>query len=540
MRRQTPNVTLSFTERVTLAGAALKRSIEALPTATEFRATVYYQMADFDALTKNTTYADDLRDDISATTQSQKKAAKPELSDWISVAHAAVRAYSAYKDPFFLSLANESWAFARSYTISQEDVAAGSMPGKDFTTCQGASMVGGTFETTNSTDPNIAGFASSYFLTVSAMLAEATSDPIYLNAAYDSVDFIVSHLLATNLVLSSISADPGDNCALDNAANSFNTGLMIEGLAVLYSITNNASTQALLNNVVAAAISNDDWQTADGIIAQGGSKLGDKYIVRGLAEAYKRNAISPDVRVSVHDFIGVQFNAVVDLTTESGTAIYGGAWTGPPSVIFSQSNQTTAISALLSAMILDDVDPTSSISDPPPPPASSSTVPHSAKTPVSVVAGSVVGSVVLVVVGVALWFVLRRRKRIAGPESSLAMSSVAPRPVTAVTVITASQTSPTSPTHPRNSIVKFDSSFEQPAQRHCVNEQAAQSPVDTVNAAISPTSPVTLTFLQSSSVTVLSPVEQLPTTELVRVLNERLRGRQWDEEEVPPQYGTEQ
>jgi hypothetical protein len=41
-------------------------------------ATVYYQMADFDALTKNTTYADDLRDDISATTQSQKKAAKPE------------------------------------------------------------------------------------------------------------------------------------------------------------------------------------------------------------------------------------------------------------------------------------------------------------------------------------------------------------------------------------------------------------------------------------------------------------------------------
>jgi hypothetical protein len=77
------------------------------------------------------------------------------------------------------------------------------------------------------------------------MLAEATSDPIYLNAAYDSVDFIVSHLLATNLVLSSISADPGDNCALDDATNSFNTGLMIEGLAVLYSITNNASTQAL-------------------------------------------------------------------------------------------------------------------------------------------------------------------------------------------------------------------------------------------------------------------------------------------------------
>ncbi|KAF7348868.1 Glycoside hydrolase family 76 protein [Mycena venus] len=517
-----PNVTLSSAERVALA---------------EFRATVYYQMADFDALTNNTTYANDLRDEISATTQSQEKAAKPE-----SIAHAAIRAYSAYKDPVFLSLANESWTFARSYTIFQEDVAAGSMPGKDFTLqpiCQNASMVGGTFETTNSTDPNIAGFATPYFLTLSAMLAEATSDPIYLNAAYDSVDFIASHLLATNLVLSSISANPSDNCALDNAANSFNTGLMIEGLAVLYSITNNASTQALLNNVVAAAISNNDWQTADGIIAQGGSKLGDKYIVRGLAEAYKRNATSPDVRVSVHDFIGVQFNAVVDLTTESGTSIYGGAWTGPPSVIFSQSNQTTAISALLSAMILDDVDPTSSVSEPPPPPASSSVVPHATKTPVAVMTGSVVGSVVLVAIGVALWFVLRRRKRIAGPESSLAMASAAPRPVTVLADVTAYQTSPTSPTLARNSITKFGLSFEPQVQRHCVNEQA-QSPVDTVNTTISPTSLVTSTDLPLSSVAAWSPVEQLPTTELVRVLNERLRGRQWDEEEVPPQYGTEQ
>jgi hypothetical protein len=65
-----------------------------------------------------------------------------------------------------------------------------------------------------------------------------------LDAALDSADFIMAHLFAQNLVQSGISAGLKDACALDNATNSFNTGLMIEGLAVLYSITNNASTQA--------------------------------------------------------------------------------------------------------------------------------------------------------------------------------------------------------------------------------------------------------------------------------------------------------
>ncbi|KAJ7845122.1 hypothetical protein B0H14DRAFT_2190001, partial [Mycena olivaceomarginata] len=74
---------------------------------------------------------------------------------------------------------------------------------------------------------------------LSALLAEATSDPNYLNTAFDSVEFIVAHLLSGNLVQSSISADLRDNCALDNAASSSSSGLMIQGLAVLYSITKN-------------------------------------------------------------------------------------------------------------------------------------------------------------------------------------------------------------------------------------------------------------------------------------------------------------
>ncbi|KAJ7884522.1 hypothetical protein B0H13DRAFT_2343640 [Mycena leptocephala] len=537
-----PNVTLSSAERVTLASAALERSVSAINTDTGFRATVYYQMADFDDLTNQTMYEDQLLGFISAATKSQQDPAKPE-----SVGHAAIRAYAAYKNP--------------------ANIASGSVLGKDFPlqlSCQGATMVGGTFETTNSTDPTIAGFASPF----SALLAEATSDPIYLDAALDSADFIMAHLFAQNLVQSGISAGLKDACALDNATNSFNTGLMIEGLAVLYSITNNASTQATLDNLITATISNAEWQTPSGIITQGGSKRGDKYIVRGLAEAYVRGAISADLRPDVQAYIGVQFNAVVDLATEIG-AIYGGAWTGPPSAIFSQSNQTTAISALLSAIPLKEVIPTSTVSPPSPPSASSSVFPHPRKTRIDLIVGSVVGGVVLVAIAIGIWFIMRRRRLDTQQMSSGIMSSATPISVstlakfattvnfqtsgftTSSTEISldssarnsiakfdpplTSQASPKSPTPPRPSIVKPDPSSTL-ASRYCVNDQPAQSPVD----EISPTSFTTsaATAVPSSSLTASSPVE-LPTTELVRLLNERLRGQKWDEEEIPPEYGTD-
>ncbi|KAJ7640035.1 hypothetical protein DFH06DRAFT_1334946 [Mycena polygramma] len=397
-----PDVALTMAERVSLAEAALQRSVSGMSTTTEFLATVYYQMADFDALANQTTYSDALPGYISDSTKSQEKTAKPD-----SVGNAAVRAYAAYKNPVFLELANESWSFARTYTLSETEVASGATTVKDFALqkiCQGNTMAGGTFETTNTSDPNIAGFASPYFLVLSALMAEATSDSIYLDAAFDSADFIAAHMLSGNLVQSGMSGAASDDCALDDVANSFNTGLMIQGLAVLYSVANNASTQAVLNNVIIATLSNHDWQTPNGIITQGGSKMGDKYIVRGLAEAYTRNSTSPDLRPYIEAFLGVQFNAVIDLATDSGDGIYAGAWTGPPSAIFSQSNQTTANSALLASLALDNEQTTSGASVPTTQSASpSSTVPpHAQRMRIAPIVGGVVGSIALVAIAIGI------------------------------------------------------------------------------------------------------------------------------------------
>ncbi|KAJ7469010.1 hypothetical protein FB451DRAFT_1255537 [Mycena latifolia] len=559
-----PEVTLSSAERVALANAALDQSISVISTTAALRATVFSQMAEFDIVTNQTTNGDALQDYLSAATTSKVALAQPE-----SIGHAAIRAYVTYKNPVFLDFANTSWAFARSYTISADDIASSSVLGKDFkleTACQGASMLGGTFDTSNSTDPSITGFAS----TLSALLAEATSDPLYLNAALDSADFISAQLASTqNLIQDGISASQDDACAVDSTENSFNTGLMIEGLSVLCSVTSNASTQALLNEVIIATISNDAWQTTEGIIARGASKFGDKYIVRGLATAYTRNTTAPDLRTYVHDYLGVQFNAVIDLATSSGSGIYGGAWTGPPSAVFSQSNQTTAISALMGGILLPPPDggpatgsvPTSSA----PAPSGSSSVPvskHGRRPAPAVVAGALVGSVAVLAIGVGMWFILRRRARAARPISfAPTMMAAAPTPEALVSR-SSTFVSLSSQALPRTSLDKpalsapetaapdepggETTAHEQPsipapsqqANDQPVYDPLAQSPPDdrTSRALLSATASAPVAPPDAGSP--MSP-DHLPTTELVRLLNERLRHRQWDEEESPPEYGAE-
>jgi predicted alpha-1,6-mannanase (GH76 family) len=81
---------------------------------------------------------------------------------------------------------------------------------------------------------------------LSALLAESTSDPTYLQAAEQSATFIQAHLLSIeNVVQDTISGRANDSCALHGGPVPYNSGLMIEALAILASITKNATTQAL-------------------------------------------------------------------------------------------------------------------------------------------------------------------------------------------------------------------------------------------------------------------------------------------------------
>jgi hypothetical protein len=72
-------------------------------------------------------------------------------------------------------------------------------------------------------------------------------DPSYLVAATESADFIRSQLYnVRNIVQPDISASASDSpCEVFSDTTPFESGLMIEGLAVLTSLTNNVSMQNL-------------------------------------------------------------------------------------------------------------------------------------------------------------------------------------------------------------------------------------------------------------------------------------------------------
>ncbi|KAK0433866.1 hypothetical protein EV421DRAFT_1842422 [Armillaria borealis] len=361
---RSPNITLSKEDRINIAGAALETAINNLNQSNgqfiddiyDGVGSLYAQMAEFDGLTNQTKYKDMLKQYFALV-----ESTKPGFLDGLSYGYAAARAYNIYQDPDFLSRAVTSWDSARRYTISDEQAASGTMDTKQFTfpsSCKGATLTGGTYYDTDPNNTNIASTSTG----LSALLAEATSSKTYIDAAVESAYFIQSHLLNTSnhVVLGSI--EPSPNCAVDGSTlvyDSIGSGLFIEGMVVLADITAyNASTNALLRSTIADVTTDSLWQGVNGVYDNNDG--GGHYIVRALASLYERNTTSSDLREYIKEYIGVQYNSVIELARSSNeSTIYGLPWTGPPGTSFDDVAQITALTALISAIQLAD-NPTSS------------------------------------------------------------------------------------------------------------------------------------------------------------------------------------
>jgi hypothetical protein len=74
-------------------------------------------------------------------------------------------------------------------------------------------------------------------------LAEATTDPMFLQAAEQSIDFIHAHLDVNNVIQDGILGGSNDSCNVRSILEPYNAGLTIEALAILTSVTKDASTQ---------------------------------------------------------------------------------------------------------------------------------------------------------------------------------------------------------------------------------------------------------------------------------------------------------
>ncbi|KAJ7850939.1 hypothetical protein B0H13DRAFT_1644326, partial [Mycena leptocephala] len=83
---------------------------------------------------------------------------------------------------------------------------------------------------------------------LSALLAEINgTETMYLQAATEAADFIRNHLYTKqNIVLDQIYGAETDNCTGKlTLIEPYNTGLVIESLSILASITGDASTQQM-------------------------------------------------------------------------------------------------------------------------------------------------------------------------------------------------------------------------------------------------------------------------------------------------------
>ncbi|KAF7349905.1 Glycoside hydrolase family 76 protein [Mycena venus] len=513
---QRPNITISLEDRLNIADAAIETAINKLGPDAQFDGKdsgytghLYSQMAAFDTASNQTKYKDTLKEYFLRTPNRSSNFSNtlfhvqfPLSTSHSAYGHAGAIAYAAYKDQVFLDYAIQSWWFGQTYTLTSQQVAAGRTDIKNFTIqsqCQ---------ELTMSTDLDSAELntlSTGNFLVLSALLAEATSNPMYLQAAIDSANFVADHLLnGVHQIQDSVSADV---CRNDSFQASYNAGLVIEGLSILHQVTGDAAMLTMLNDIVNATIPNPAWQQSNGVL-----KSGDLYLPRGLTTLYARK-VTPDFQDDIGHYIAVQFNAATDLAMANGTNIYGKSWAGPPNSAFDPHSQVNALEALISAISLPN-DPGSESPALPTPfsaPTESGSAPslpqHSSNK--SVIIGIVLGAVALMGVAMGVWAIGRPGRR--SKSTSIGVSRVSPFGIW------------------------YNSRRRGKLSKDALDE--APAPVAVPRAAKKATVPRRVPpVAPAQNSTPFQPHVNLPTEELVRILNERLQERDWDEGEALPEY----
>ncbi|TFL04216.1 hypothetical protein BDV98DRAFT_654629 [Pterulicium gracile] len=337
---------------------------------------------------------------------------------------AALKAYETYGDQIFLSYAELSWETGNMFTLSEAEVNAGKSLVKEFDLskeCSGISMKGGTFWQTTPDDGQLFGPSTGYFFVASTLtprrlssyLAKVTSNATYLDAANSSENFIRSHLLNRNDRLqASVSAKRTDSCStgfFGSASDLDNTGLYIEGLSILNSISHSEDRLDLVRNVLHTATTNASYIRDDGVLSVGEGRTGSLPFVRALGSLYSTNTTYSDLRNYLKSFLGTQVNSLREQATSGTSNIYAGSWTGPPAGTLDVLNQVVAVSPLVESVTLQDQNPPS----PDDPPAGESPGEDDPQDDSSFPIGAVVGGVVggLAVIAVLLFFLYRRRRQ---------------------------------------------------------------------------------------------------------------------------------
>ncbi|KAJ8089192.1 hypothetical protein PM082_014440 [Marasmius tenuissimus] len=216
-------------------------------------------------------------------------------------------------------------------------------------------------------------------------------------------------------------------------------GLLIEAMSILRSMTGSKDMSSRLQETIAWTFDNVLKLSANGVLFNKRLEItdqidlpyqddGDLYLLRGLAEAYRRDkgTLSNQLRDNIKIVLGVHYNAVRELAT-MGDNTCGRNWTGPrpTQVTFDLYNQAAAAQILIDGISLFNI----SDDTLPPPAALHKPVP-------AVIGGATVGSVgmvLLIILAVAYMIRRRRRRNETAPSCESDSGASAIEPFEAVT-----------------------------------------------------------------------------------------------------------
>ncbi|KAK7026416.1 hypothetical protein VNI00_015651 [Paramarasmius palmivorus] len=423
VRSQKPNVTLPLEGRLQVLSQAIQKAVDLMARNDKLFTTVTLcvDMAEADKVKQQIQYKDWLK---SFMQDDRRKSSVFSHSE--TYGHAAAQAYLAYNDAVFLDLAVEAWNRGRMYTLTDDGLADTAVKEPIVQQyCNGGAETSvqvqdiGT-QNSSSQEMQLDARQTGRFLSLSASLAEITSNQTYATAVNRTRDFIFTHLYdeETNAVFQSISAD---GCIPVKSDNLGCAGLVVEGL----SFVTESFAQYMLQSVVINAVSNPSWHSEQGVLQNGANRLPDSYFLRGLHALYVTNKVPMDLRRYLASYIGVQYNAVLDLSHNMETDFYGPDWRGPPPKEFSMDNQVAALGPLMAAVVIgtmnyttssNDTAATTPISDPTAP-VSPGDNGASSKSIAPIIGGAVGGGlIVLLFTGAFLYWYRRKRQTAPTPE----------------------------------------------------------------------------------------------------------------------------
>ncbi|KAJ8084030.1 hypothetical protein PM082_002797 [Marasmius tenuissimus] len=382
------------------------------------------------------------------------------------------------------------------------------------------------------------------------MLADATQNQSYLDLGHKSEEFYYNQLRNSQGDL--LDGRNAHNCISPSEVTGPTNavGTIIEGLAIVFALSKRDNTSTNLEEILYKAVSNTRWYNAEGILAvdddiQADAQLVGQYVVRGISAIYSRNiSLQPSIRSYIQQYLAVQvrsfvtcswhtdrspgeYNAVLRNARGQGadSNIYGASWTREHQLVsgFSFEQQTNVLSILVAAITIHN-DTIPAGGEGPKESSEPSASPHATRPPTSIIVGVAVGvTVVLFSVIFVIWLICRgnfRRTRSTDGGSS-AQPSAHSR-IDAF-VATSGNNNAKSGGHKAGKLSPDDAI----AQTHLKGAQKFQ-----------------LADGDATSNTVQRGVESqsdnsISTADLVRVLNRRLQGRERRQDELPPDYVSE-